>query len=325
MCKALETRRSLKLQDTSSQTQFDHNTPDPGRPREIEERLNLYLIHPLSWRLVRVLLSTPITPNAVSVSGAVMAFAAASCFYYLPWPMGALAGFACMFLTHVLDGLDGRLARVSGRGSANGEIIDGLCDHIGYTAVYCSMALVLVRDIGQGPAWTFAILAGISNILHASSYEYQRRTYNHHVYGRLWIRNKLGSKSDASKAEIEGSIFTLIGRFSLFIQGFVSAENPKVDEAMSHLTSQDTETTEKARDIYRSFAIKQVRNWSVLGQNHKTLAIFLGMLAGNPVYFFIYVATVLNVVLGILIFRQHQINSTILARLSDFKPVERSA
>ncbi len=220
-----------------------------------------------------------------------------------------------MFLTHVLDGSDGRLARITGRTSPNGEVIDGLCDHIGFSAVYVAMALVLARDIGAGPAWSIAVLAGISNILQAGSYEYRRRTYNHVVHGRPWLRNRVKSKADGSDDKIEGAVFTSIARFFLFLQNYVAADDPRLDQAITELTSDDSPTTKGARGIYRRSGVLQVRLWSALGQNHKTIAIFMAMLAGSPLYFFLYVATVLNVVLGILIWRQRRINIDVLAQL----------
>ena len=299
-------------------TKYDIDAPDPGRPREIEELANLYLIHPLSRRLVRLLLPSAVTPNAVSVFGAIVAAAAAACFYCLPWPWAALAGFACMCAAHIIDGADGRLARVSGRTSNKGEIIDGLCDYAGSVIIYLSLAMVLARDLGA-TAWLLALAAGFSNVFHAGGYEFQRRTYNHRVYGRSWLRYNVRSSSGFSANNLSQKIFASIARFFLFIQKFVSADSPALDLAMSRLTSRDGETTDQVRELYRRDAARRVRFWSILGQNHKTLAMFLGMLAGSPLYFFIYVATVLNMALVVLIVRQHRVNSALLAKLAPYE------
>ena len=42
----------------------------PLRPRELEDWLNFHLYHPLAWRLALRLAKTPLTPNMVSVGGA---------------------------------------------------------------------------------------------------------------------------------------------------------------------------------------------------------------------------------------------------------------
>ena len=51
--------------------------PDAGRPVEIEEPSNRYFVHPLARWLVDRLLSTPVTPNQVSVASVFTAAAAA--------------------------------------------------------------------------------------------------------------------------------------------------------------------------------------------------------------------------------------------------------
>ena len=47
----------------------------PGRPSEIEGVTNVWLIHPISRRVVDVLAQTPITPNQVSVASVFFAAA----------------------------------------------------------------------------------------------------------------------------------------------------------------------------------------------------------------------------------------------------------
>ena len=101
-----------------------------NRPRELEDPLNFYVYHPLARRLARLLVPTGISPNAVSVMSL-----AASCRRHLalyaasPGRPNALIGFAFMLLWHVVDGADGDLARMTGRASATGELVDGVCDY----------------------------------------------------------------------------------------------------------------------------------------------------------------------------------------------------
>src|ERR1700676_2404981 len=110
--------------------------PAPGRPDEIEEPTNRYLVHPVSRALVNVLIATPATPNQVSVASVFMAGGAALCYAQLAWPWNALAGLAFQFAWHVLDGADGDLARRTGRASTVGELVDGICDHLSQALIY---------------------------------------------------------------------------------------------------------------------------------------------------------------------------------------------
>jgi hypothetical protein len=51
-------------------------TLPPAKPRELEDFLNRHLFHPISRRLAVLLSFTPVTPNMVSVSGALLVIAA---------------------------------------------------------------------------------------------------------------------------------------------------------------------------------------------------------------------------------------------------------
>jgi len=101
----------------------------PPRPHELEDPLNRWLYHPLSWQLARLWARTPITPNQVSVLGAGAVVAAGVC-YAAPlwggpaWPLSAACGMALHLAWHVIDGSDGDLARMTGKSSPRGEMID---------------------------------------------------------------------------------------------------------------------------------------------------------------------------------------------------------
>src|SRR5665647_1552446 len=123
------------------------SAPAPGRPLEIEEWTNRRIVHVLSRMLVDRLEPTGVSPNMVSVLGAAMAAAAGASFLLLPWPAAAFAGLVFGVAWHVFDGADGQLARRTGRASPNGELVDGICDHVGQTAVYLSLAIVLSRSL----------------------------------------------------------------------------------------------------------------------------------------------------------------------------------
>ena len=118
------------------------------RPVELEDWLNLRIYHPLSLRLARALSSTPVTPNAVSVAGGLTVAFAAAIYGSTTGALGALAAMLVHMAWHVVDGADGDLARMTGRVSPVGEIVDGLCDYLGHLVLYIVLASILAQDLG---------------------------------------------------------------------------------------------------------------------------------------------------------------------------------
>ena len=132
-----------------------------GKPRELQGFLNRTLYHPLAYRLARVLVPTAVTPNMVSIAGAVMVMAAGVLYALVATPWAIALGFFLHCAWHVVDGAVGALARMSGRASPSGEIVDGLCDYAGHRVLYCLLAASLDGWMGAS-AWAEAFIAGES-------------------------------------------------------------------------------------------------------------------------------------------------------------------
>jgi phosphatidylglycerophosphate synthase len=260
--------------------------PAPGRPLEIEEWSNRRLVHPLSRLLVDRLEPTPVTPNQVSVMGAVMAACSGLAYWLGAWPAGAFAGLAFGLAWHVFDGADGQLARRTGRASPNGELVDGICDHAGQLALYLCLALALSRQVG---AWAFALAlgAGLSRAAQANAYETCRRNYRRWVYGAGWIRQTLGAVDSKAGAGL--------ARLYLAVSETVSADDRALEAAMAEATSGPK--ADAARALYRAEMQPVVKRAGLLSANWRTLAVFLSLLGGSPLWYLLWELVVLNLAL----------------------------
>jgi phosphatidylglycerophosphate synthase len=271
-----------------------------ARPLEIEEPLNRLVIHPLSRRLVTLLIPTGISPNAVSALGVFAAAAAAAAYALLAWPVdilgvilnfAAFAGFILHLAWHVLDGADGDLARRTGRSSPSGEVIDGICDYLAHIVVYVVLALLLVPVLG-GWAWLLASGAGLSRAIQANHYESARRTYQWWVYDVRWIRQTM---ADGSNGERERGFKAALARGYLAVSGLVSAEDESMERMRVALMA--SPKAADARALYAASYRPRVKFASWLGALHETQAIFVSMLAGSAAIFFVYELVVLNAVM----------------------------
>ncbi len=283
--------------------------PDAGRPAEIEEPSNRYFVHPLARLLVDRLVSTPVTPNQVSVTSVFTAAAAAACYLAIPAPFGALAALPLMIAWHVLDGADGNLARRTGRASANGELVDGICDHLSQILIYLAFAFILQRSLG-GWAWVIAAAAGLSHFLQSNAYENGRKTYRRWVYAAPWMRQSLDQLSDA------GRVQGLVSRFYVGLSALSDGGEAAVEVAMTPVLAGGEPRLAAARANYRDIKAPEVRASGVLGANARTLAAFLSMLAGSPLWYFLFEIVVLNLALAVLIVARRKSNRAFVASLT---------
>lgn len=102
---------------------------------------------------VRWLARTPITPNAVTFAGLLVALFSAVAFaqgYWGAYVVGALLYFASV----LFDEMDGMLARIKFRESAFGCWLETFVDYATYFLLFVGMTVGLYRQ--SGPFWLFA-------------------------------------------------------------------------------------------------------------------------------------------------------------------------
>ena len=287
------------------------------RTWEIEEATNRYIIHPLSRGLVTPLARWGVPPNAVSLAGMGLGAAAAVAYYhYAAWPLAVL-GFALMIGWHVLDGADGQLARLTGRTSEMGKVLDGLCDHLTFALVYLSLALALTPLLG-GWVWLAAALAGLSHLAQASAYEFRRQAYDFWVHGK---GEAPAATLNEARQTLEGTrglerSFARLHVHYLQMQRRLSAVDARLHARLHAALRKDKD---RARAAYRSVNLKSVHHWSLLCSNYRTVALFVACLAGWPVYFFLFEIVILNAVFAWLVQAQRRRNAALRTRLQAWR------
>jgi len=297
--------------------------PRPQRPRELQDALNHYLYHPLAWQLARLLARTPLTPNMVSVIGGCFVVAAAVAYAQPGWPLfphgAALLGMLLHMTLHVVDGADGDLARLTGRSSPIGEMVDGLCDYTSHIVLYLVLGWLLAH--GMAPAswptqhpyvWMWA--AGLSHIVQSNHVEVQRRQYQWWVLGTPWLR----TSREQNAATRRGLTGWLVGLY-LGLAAGLTPHAAAIDEAVA-ASEADPDRREAIRAAVRAEAGPLLALCKVLGPNPRAIVLGLSMLAGSPLWYFLYQSVVLNVLLVISVIAHNRAAKRIAARIGTVGP-----
>ncbi len=268
----------------------------PLRPRELQDGLNFYLYHPLSWQLARRLAKTPLTPNMVSVLGGLCVVAAAFAYAQQAWPVSAALGLLLHMTWHVVDGADGDLARLTGRSSPIGEMVDGLCDYLSHMVLYLVLGWMLSRAIGAA-GWWWMLAAGISHAVQSNHVEVQRRSYQWWVLGTPWLRNTHAAEGSATA----GSGFGKLVSAYLSVASGMTPHALKIDAATAAAQGSLPQLDRIARAV-RTEAPPLLRLCKLLGPNPRAIVLGLAMLgAGHsgqgPLWYFAYQAIALNLLL----------------------------
>ncbi|NJC07798.1 CDP-alcohol phosphatidyltransferase family protein [Polymorphobacter fuscus] len=228
-----------------------------ARPAMIEDPSNLWLVHPLSERLLAPALRLGIHPNMVSFTG--MGFGALAGAFYAHWqqPLAVVAGFLLMVGWHVMDGLDGKLARASGKASPLGRLIDGLCD---YMVFFVVMLPIVFSFADWQPVLALAVVSGICHAVQSAWYEGEREAWKRRARGVFHVEPR--SARFWGEA-FYNSVEARLGGGAKAIDAVLAAHPDRLD-------------------AYLDATAPLLRRLSILSANSRTLVIALACLAGNP-------------------------------------------
>ena len=113
---------------------------------ETEDVFDLYIVRPICYYLAEFFNKFGIHPNTVTIWS--MVFGAASCFFfahgsfYYEGGVGLLMniiGIMLLMIGDILDCTDGQLARISGKKSRMGRILDGVAGFAWFTPIYLAL------------------------------------------------------------------------------------------------------------------------------------------------------------------------------------------
>jgi phosphatidylglycerophosphate synthase len=285
------------------------------RAPELQDPLNRYLYHPLAARLARVLVPTGVSPNAVSVAGALLVWAAAWAYAVVAWPVGALLGFGLHMLWHVFDGADGDLARLTGKASPTGELVDGLCDYAANILLYFVLAAILDDSIG-GWAWVLAVAAGVSHAFQTNHAETQRRAYLWWAYGVPWLKHAHDAGHEVFRERSWfSSTFAGLARLYLKAASWMAPGSGRLDGLVDRAAG-DSRRLTRIRRLVRRSSRRSLVYEKLVGPNPRTIMLGASMLAGSPLWYFLGEAVLLNLILAASIVHHNAVRRWLVERLA---------
>ena len=299
------------------------------KPPEVEGVLDTYLIRPIGFVFVQSLRRTAVTPNMVSVAAMLAGIGIG--FSYLGWhrqSTGAWLGLLFMLLHSGLDAADGQLARVTGRTSQLGRLVDGVCDNASFIAIYVCLVVAHALSGGVHP-WLFlglAAAAGLSHSTHCALTERQRMLFLNYVYG---THDTIAERPEPLRQMVaqarrerwswpRRALARLQLNYSLQ-QRFFLRSGDDLERVWLHAVQRRPELRPWFAQRYRAANTGMLRAWTLLGPNSHKVALvataFVAALvttgpigrAGMMLYLF-YDLVVLNLVMGVLVVVQARVD-----------------
>lgn len=275
---------------------------------EIEEFVDVYFFRRLGYVVACAARVARLTPNAVSVLAGLVGAVGGALFFE---PRLAPAGFALLVLHGVVDSADGQLARMTGRTSELGRMLDGLAGYVTHAAMYVAIVAGVVARGGSWSILGWACLAGVFTAIQAQMYDYHRTTY-----AQVVIRGVAGRRSAGAALTDRGSDGSAIGIVRAYeaMQRRLAGAHVAVEAAIA-ARSVGGQVRPDDRERYRAAFYRRVRGWNLLGDNGRRGGAGVLVLIGQVEWFFAFILLPLNAVLAVLWLWQQRADRRFLAEI----------
>ena len=136
--------------------------------READFPLTYFLINPVNRRLVGLLDALRVPPNAVTFGSLAVTMAGGLALYFAVQGIvaAAVAAPLLVFFGHLLDALDGDLARYSDDRSIFGEAVDPVLDRIGEWFLILCISAGLYRNAPEAVYWLAGAAAAAGDLIY---------------------------------------------------------------------------------------------------------------------------------------------------------------
>lgn len=143
----------------------------------IEEYVDLFFFRPLAFLFVKLVYSTTLTPNQVTILSMVVGIGSGILFGIGGTTFIVLGGLFLVLAT-VLDCADGQLARMKKNGTPFGRILDGVVDYVYTISAFLGIGVGgRVGSMGMLAWWILVVAAGTSYAVQAALLDYYRNEF----------------------------------------------------------------------------------------------------------------------------------------------------
>ena len=260
---------------------------------EIEDVIDLYFYHPFGYILAMFFNKLRFSPNTVSMIGMILGMLGGFMIYLDRF---LYASFLIVFAS-ILDSSDGQLARISGKTSVYGRIIDGLVGYAVFASVYVFIFLRYYNEYGFFKYLILMFFSAVSNSIHSSIYDFYRTAYI------SVVRNKF----DDIFYEKKSSFYDKIYEFYTLIQKKVCSIHMGVLRKIY-----DNKIDDEKIKIYKSKMLSNIQFVNLLGDNWKINGIIFLFILNRVKWFYFYVIFILNFVFLVVVLKQRKIDKEIL-------------
>lgn len=276
------------------------------KSKDTEEWLDIWFTRPIGFVFAKLFGALGIHPNVVTVISIFLGVFAGFCWWHTTMDWTVL-GILMLMLANFLDSADGQLARMTGKKTLWGRLLDGFAGDLWFASIYIFLALRLTFEpmpFGGGRIWGIWIwvLEFVSSVIfhsrQAGLADYYRNIY-------LLFHGDHSELNDSRELAAEQSSTTWRERWFWKIWLFFYQNYTHSQEGMtpSFQRFRESVRTKYGNEIPKDLGAEFCRRtyhllkWTNISTfNTRAIVLYVTLLTGQPWIYFIFELTVMNII-----------------------------
>lgn len=296
------------------------------KSRDTEETLDIWFNRPIGYLWTLFFMKLNVHPNVVTILSIILGMAAGYMFYFPDMPH-TVCGILLLMWANFYDSADGQLARLTGKKTRWGRMLDGFAGDIWFFCIYLAICLRLTPQWGIW-IWLIAALSGL--VCHSKQCALADYYRNIHLY---FLKGESASELDNFKQqrEIYRSLpwrHNVWWKWFLFFYGNYTRSQERMTPRFQQMFAlwqkmKGTASAGEARARFIEGSRPLMKYCNFLTFNARAIALYVSMLAGMPYLYFIFELTVMNAVFFYMRSRHERLSSAVYEKLSSGNGEER--
>lgn len=277
---------------------------------DTEEFLDIYFNRPIGYAWALFFNKFGVHPNVVTILSIILGIAAGIMFYFPDMKHTLIGIFLLMWANHY-DSCDGQLARLTGKKTRWGRMLDGFAGDLWFFTIYAAICLRLMNQplpLGIGAEsvmtwsiyiWILAIFSG--TVCHSKQCTLADYYRNIHLF---FLKGKAGSELDNFKQQRE-IFYSLPWKGNFWWKAFLYfyGNYTRQQEGMTPnfqrfyaLVQQKygDNIPQSLRDEFRSLSLPLMKYTNILTFNTRAIALYISLLIGEPWLYFVFEIVVMT-------------------------------
>ncbi len=292
------------------------------KSQDTEEWLDIHFTRPLGLMWANFFNRFDIHPNVVTVLGIVLG-AVAGVMFYFPDLWHTLVGIFLLTWANLYDSADGQLARMTGKKTLWGRILDGFASDVWFFAISFAICLRLTPKWGIWIWITAAISGFIFHVKQCQLADYYR---NIHLY---FIKGREGSELDTYskvKEEFRNTPWRGNWAWKVFLYSYANYTHsqeqltPQFQALKSKLQQAFGDNLpELLRADFRKGSLPLMKYTNILTFNTRAIVLYLSLLAGYPWFYFAFEIIIMTAICLYMRYRHERLCKHIIEHLDDYR------